>query len=346
MTLKAFALGRLLQRSLLGCPQLQLLPKQPNTISSMSTLSHALSPELGRLVRATCDRPANSEVLKCSPKLIPFPGLSYPKAIFSAPTTLPSQRLSTLAADAGPCKSTLMNRRQVSHSHGGLPSRCALLPVAFEKTSKVRWGRRSIAHAAASESVALEVPASEPQTETLDTSRDPPLGQVTSAVDQLETAPLETEIGPEEQSESVQALSESVDIQSKALAGTAEKVAAAAVLPKTKPPFPKQNQELELVCESLAYGGSAVCRVLDTGFVMMCNGALPGEKLLARVMRKKRSMAQALKLKTLEPPPNLVEPPCKHFEDCGGCKTQNWAYEAQVAEKQKQVDILCMLFDS
>jgi hypothetical protein len=337
MTLKALALGRLLHRFLLGCPQLQLLPKPPNTISSMSTLSHALSPELGRHMRAGCGRPADFGVPKCLRNLIPCSGLSSPEAIFSAPTTLPSKHLSALAANAGPCKSTLFNRRQVLHQHGGLLSRCALLPVAFEKTSKVRLGQRSIAHAADSESVALEEPAAEPQTETLGTSREPPLGQVTDAVDQLETAPLETEVGPEDRSKSVQESSGSVNIDSKTLAGTAEKVAAAAVLPKTKPAFPKQNQELELVCESLAYGGSAVCRVLDTGFVMMCNGALPGERLLARVMRKKRSMAQALKLKTLEPPPNLVEPPCKHFEDCGGCKTQNWAYEAQVEEKQKQV---------
>ncbi|GAQ90060.1 RNA methyltransferase family protein [Klebsormidium nitens] len=166
---------------------------------------------------------------------------------------------------------------------------------------------------------------------------------------QLDAAAQEHELGPEGHSENLSempsetpsnTLSEIANLSSETLMGAAEKAAAAAVLPKTKPIHPKQNSELELVCESLAYGGAAVCKVPETGFVLMVNGALPGERLLARVMRKKRSMAQAVKLRTLEPPPNLVEPPCQHATDCGGCKTQNWAYESQVAEKQKQVEEL------
>lgn len=56
--------------------------------------------------------------------------------------------------------------------------------------------------------------------------------------------------------------------------------------------FPKRGQELELVCESLAYKGKGVCKVADTGFVVLCDRVLPGEKFIGRVTRKKGSYAE------------------------------------------------------
>ncbi|KDO58677.1 hypothetical protein CISIN_1g0386391mg, partial [Citrus sinensis] len=53
-----------------------------------------------------------------------------------------------------------------------------------------------------------------------------------------------------------------------------------------------RGQELELVCESLAYKGKGVCKVADTGFVVLCDRVLPGEKFIGRVTRKKGSYAE------------------------------------------------------
>ncbi|BBN09023.1 23S rRNA (uracil1939-C5)-methyltransferase [Marchantia polymorpha subsp. ruderalis] len=110
--------------------------------------------------------------------------------------------------------------------------------------------------------------------------------------------------------------------------------------PKEKGPssyFPKKGQDIELVCESLAYKGNGVCKVVETGFVVLCERALPGERLLARIVKKKRGFAEAYKLKTLSVHHNAVAAPCQHFGDCGGCKTQNLAYHAQLHEKEQQV---------
>ncbi|CAM6084302.1 unnamed protein product [Calypogeia fissa] len=101
--------------------------------------------------------------------------------------------------------------------------------------------------------------------------------------------------------------------------------------------YPKRGMDLELVCESLAYKGNGVCKVAETGFVVLCERALPGERLLARIIRKKNGFAQAYKLKTLSVHHNAVAAPCQHFGDCGGCKTQNLAYHAQLHEKEQQV---------
>lgn len=56
--------------------------------------------------------------------------------------------------------------------------------------------------------------------------------------------------------------------------------------------FPKRGQSLELVCESLAFKGKGLCKVADTGFVVMCDRALPGERFVGRVTRKKGNYAE------------------------------------------------------
>lgn len=56
--------------------------------------------------------------------------------------------------------------------------------------------------------------------------------------------------------------------------------------------FPKRGQTLELVCESLAFKGKGLCKVAETGFVVMCDRALPGERFIGRVTRKKGNYAE------------------------------------------------------
>lgn len=62
--------------------------------------------------------------------------------------------------------------------------------------------------------------------------------------------------------------------------------------------FPKRGQTVELVCESLAFKGKGVCRVADSGFVVMCDRALPGERFLGRVTRKKGNYAEVSRIVT------------------------------------------------
>ncbi|GAA0174408.1 RNA methyltransferase [Lithospermum erythrorhizon] len=101
--------------------------------------------------------------------------------------------------------------------------------------------------------------------------------------------------------------------------------------------YPKRGQILELECESLAFKGKGVCKVAETGFVLMCDRALPGERFLGRVTRKKDTFAEVKKLKTITPHRDYVEAPCEYASHCGGCKTQNLLYEAQVRAKEQQV---------
>jgi 23S rRNA (uracil1939-C5)-methyltransferase len=95
------------------------------------------------------------------------------------------------------------------------------------------------------------------------------------------------------------------------------------------------DQELELRIDSLAFGGNGVAR-LD-GFVLFVRRGLPGDLVRARVTKVKRNHAEAVTVDVLEPGPVRVDAPCVHYPACGGCRFQDLAYEAQIAEKESQV---------
>ncbi|GMN37071.1 hypothetical protein TIFTF001_006501 [Ficus carica] len=109
------------------------------------------------------------------------------------------------------------------------------------------------------------------------------------------------------------------------------------VVDKSSSYFPKRGQTVELVCESLAFKGKGLCKVADSGFIVMCDRALPGERFIGRVTRRKASYAEVTKVKTISPHWDMVDAPCEYASYCGGCKTQNLSYEAQLRAKEQQV---------
>jgi len=115
--------------------------------------------------------------------------------------------------------------------------------------------------------------------------------------------------------------------------------------PPRKGYYPRRGETVELTCEALAFKGKGVCKVAGSTFVLLCDGALPGERLVARVRRLRRgAFAEAAKLRTLEPHQDAVEAPCPIAADCGGCKTQSLAYAEQIRHKHLQVRDLLVNF--
>lgn len=74
----------------------------------------------------------------------------------------------------------------------------------------------------------------------------------------------------------------------------------------------------------------------------MCDRALPGERFVGRVTRRKDNYAEVTKVKTRSPHWDFVDAPCEHASACGGCKTQSLLYEAQIRAKEQQVHELVM----
>jgi len=97
----------------------------------------------------------------------------------------------------------------------------------------------------------------------------------------------------------------------------------------------RKGEELELSIESLAFGGNGVAR--HDGFVVFVRGGLPGDRVRARVTKVKRGYAEGFASALLEPGPDRVEAPCRHFGTCGGCRFQDLSYEVQLEQKAQQV---------
>jgi 23S rRNA (uracil1939-C5)-methyltransferase len=61
-------------------------------------------------------------------------------------------------------------------------------------------------------------------------------------------------------------------------------------------------------------------------------GALPGERVSARVTGDRAAVAQVLASSA-----DRITPPCPHFGDCGGCALQHWAQAPYLAWKVEQI---------
>ena len=99
-------------------------------------------------------------------------------------------------------------------------------------------------------------------------------------------------------------------------------------------PAIKKGSELELEIESLAYGGMGLAR--KENFVIFVKGAIPGQKVLAKIYRKKSGFAEARVLTLLTESSNAVEVKCNHYYICS--KVQSLSYDEQLKEKSNQVE--------
>ena len=74
------------------------------------------------------------------------------------------------------------------------------------------------------------------------------------------------------------------------------------------------------------------------GKVVFIEGALPGEDVRVRVLRKKNNWEQAEMVVLRGESSQRVRPKCPHFGTCGGCKMQHFHIGAQVATKQRALE--------
>ena len=98
----------------------------------------------------------------------------------------------------------------------------------------------------------------------------------------------------------------------------------------------RRGTTLELEVQDLAFGGRALAKV--DGFVVFVDDALPGDRVLATVYRKRRQYAEARAERILSSSAARVPAPCSHIAICGGCRFQDFDYAMQLRHKQRQVE--------
>lgn len=89
---------------------------------------------------------------------------------------------------------------------------------------------------------------------------------------------------------------------------------------------------VEVVIDNLSHEGRGVGRV--EGKTVFVHGALPGERVQARVLRRHGRYDEADVVAVLEAAPGRVTPACAHFGVCGGCSLQHADESTQLAHKQ------------
>ena len=78
---------------------------------------------------------------------------------------------------------------------------------------------------------------------------------------------------------------------------------------------------LTLTIDGFDYNARGVAR--HDGKTVFVSGALPGERVVARITADKKRFLETDVVQILEPSPARITPACAYYDDCGGCALQH-----------------------
>ncbi|WP_421245774.1 23S rRNA (uracil(1939)-C(5))-methyltransferase RlmD [Aeromonas sanarellii] len=93
-----------------------------------------------------------------------------------------------------------------------------------------------------------------------------------------------------------------------------------------------QPQRIEFTIDSLDHHCVGVGR--HQGKAIFVEGALPGERIQARIIDDKKHYAHGALQQVLTPAANRIAPFCDHYRECGGCSAQHLGEADQQAVKE------------
>jgi len=96
-----------------------------------------------------------------------------------------------------------------------------------------------------------------------------------------------------------------------------------------------KNTQIELSIHAISTEGSGIGRIGN--LVVFVAGAMPGDVVLACVVKSKERFAHAEVVSIIRPSADRVVPPCPAADHCGGCQWQHCAYNAQLVYKKQIV---------
>ncbi len=102
----------------------------------------------------------------------------------------------------------------------------------------------------------------------------------------------------------------------------------------------KKNDILELNITDVSFAGLGVGAFSDSdleNFIIFVHNAVPGDRIMCRIVKTERNYAYGIIEKILDPSPIRTDIPCPTFEKCGGCIFLNINYEAELEIKRTLV---------
>jgi 23S rRNA (uracil1939-C5)-methyltransferase len=97
----------------------------------------------------------------------------------------------------------------------------------------------------------------------------------------------------------------------------------------------KKRQIIECDITDVAFGGKGLAKI--DGLAVFVDQTVTGDRVAARIVRKKRNYAEAVVQELLIPSPRRVTAPCPYSGYCGGCKWQFIDYDHQIELKRRHV---------
>ena len=108
-----------------------------------------------------------------------------------------------------------------------------------------------------------------------------------------------------------------------------------------------RGEPFEMVINDLSHDGQGVGKrpaestedgVPAAGKTVFVWGALPGERVMAQVVKRGRDFDQAELVSVIESSADRVRPKCEYFGTCGGCSLQHLPSERQIQAKQRTLE--------
>ena len=96
-----------------------------------------------------------------------------------------------------------------------------------------------------------------------------------------------------------------------------------------------EGQTVELEITDMTDDGKGLGRL--SGLAIFVAGAVPGDKVSARITRLKKRYAFAERIELLEASAARVQPSCPYYQDCGGCSMLELSYDEQLRIKRKNI---------
>ena len=84
------------------------------------------------------------------------------------------------------------------------------------------------------------------------------------------------------------------------------------------------------------YAAEGKALVRHEGKVIFVSGAVPGDTVHIQLSKNKKDWAECRAVQIITPASDRLEPFCRHFGICGGCKWQMLPYAKQLQYKQQE----------
>ena len=97
----------------------------------------------------------------------------------------------------------------------------------------------------------------------------------------------------------------------------------------------KKNERLEITITDIGVHGEGIGKA--NGFTFFVKDTVPGDHIIASVMKLKKNYGYARLQEVLIPSPDRAEPKCPVARSCGGCALQAMTYERQLRYKWERV---------